>query len=206
MVYEYLVRAEHKKRDVRYRTIGEPLSTYAASTLLGRAIRVWKVVELDSKDEPLGSPNVLKDFWPRESSRSENQAQNEIFAAVTAARRGRDDQDQDDLKKYFMTILHDIVVHAEEQPDTTQLLIRTELDGDQGKYPVRHSDARAPDHGRTVVYALPDHVARKHCRVVFKEVGIPLSQLTNHNILFWCLTDAISGKPCSERLNADSEC
>lgn len=93
IVYEYAVYDSEKKRDIIYRTTGNALFNHQEYCLMGCAIRVWEVEELDSKGEPTGTINVLKDYWLTQGSRTEKQIQDEIFAAASATRQKRKELD-----------------------------------------------------------------------------------------------------------------
>ena len=218
IVYEYMVHDEAKGRDVWYRTVGDVLFNTRAYRLMGRAIRVWKVVELDVNEEPFGEEMVLKDYWITEDSKTEGQIQEEIFKA--ADKELGKDNDPANFKKYFMSIRHDTIVKMKAGADTTGLHLHCDgkLNVPYTEHPLRlsslakptppqikdscHASIRgsrpvtSPDAGKhdTPKGAPQPFEPRKHARLVFQEVGIPLYQVMDHKILFGCLHDATQGR------------
>ncbi|KAI3607815.1 other 1 protein kinase [Moniliophthora roreri] len=219
VVYEYMVYDEEKGREVWYRTVDAVLSNYRANRPLGRAIRVWKVRELDDKGEPFGPTYVLKDYWITLNSMTEGQIQSNIFEAAGRVRSNQD------FRKYFMTILHDTIVRIDGKEDTTELHLSAMVDLDSPEYSLKQVELKLPTHthiGSThsqssddggmvdadaflnslLAQADAEEIAerkrrvyepRKHARLVFKEVGQSLDQIKDQKLLFGCLIDALHG-------------
>ena len=135
---------------------------------------------------------VLKDFWIRLDSKTEGQIQAEIFQS--AREELSDESGPEGFQKYFMTIVHDTVVDIGLQ-DTSPLAISQLLDLTK-KY--NHRLLRLPSANEYSAHetAPPSHSfqCRKHCRLVFQEVGKPLHQVKDLTVLFQCLHDALQGK------------
>uniref|UniRef100_A0A0W0FLL4 Fungal-type protein kinase domain-containing protein n=1 Tax=Moniliophthora roreri TaxID=221103 RepID=A0A0W0FLL4_MONRR len=140
VVYEYMVYDEEKGREVWYRTVDAVLSNYRANQVLGRAIRVWKVRELDDKGKPFGPTYVLKDYWITLNSMTEGQIQSNILEAA-----GRVQSNQD-FRKYFMTILHDTIVQIDGKEDTTELHLGAMVDLDSPEYSLKQVELKLPTH------------------------------------------------------------
>uniref|UniRef100_A0A0W0GBD5 Protein kinase domain-containing protein n=2 Tax=Moniliophthora roreri TaxID=221103 RepID=A0A0W0GBD5_MONRR len=219
VVYEYMVYDEEKGREVWYRTVDAVLSNYRANRPLGRAIRVWKVRELDDKGEPFGPTYVLKDYWITLDSMTEGQIQSNIFKVAGQVRPNQD------FRKYFMTILHDTIVRIDGNEDTTELHLGAMVDLDSPEYSLKQVESKLPPRAHIVsthsestggsgmtdadelfdsLLAQADakkaaerkrrvYEPRKHARLVFKEVGQSLDQITDQKLLFGCLIDALYG-------------
>ena len=159
---------------------------------------------------------VLKDYWIPEHSKTEGQIQAEIFKYARKELDG--ERDSECFKKYFMTIHHDTVVDISGNPDTSKLCIRErpnprkhgerllELASDAKATPAQilGSCNTKPTGGNPIPLPTPDKhdtpqdapqlfEHRKHCRLVFQEVGKPLHQINDLKVIFQCLHDALQG-------------
>lgn len=179
-------------------------------------------VAIDStgKRSLVGPVMALKDYWIAKNARTEGEIQEDIFRRAQAARvcRGKAADHPEDVQKYFMTILHDAPVELQNGHfDTSEEFIRRPLPPDcQHTTPLLPPGKRATaPHGTsydmlakgTLANATPlgsdcskqhrlveyvfEH--RTHRRLVFKEVGVPLQELTDSSMLFKCLADATKG-------------
>ncbi|THH28687.1 hypothetical protein EUX98_g5506 [Antrodiella citrinella] len=207
VVYEYLVEGK------TYRTVGDAaLFSHQAYRLLGRAIRVWRVKEVGPDGELFRDEHALKDYWLPEYCQTEGEIQAEIFEDAAKA---RPDDSEMKFKNYFMTILHDTVLPPSNLPPIPPTTCRQlQLIVSETKAPtvphVKRSTNAQPTGGNVVSTPAPErgdypsYVAggvpvtiryepRKHCRLVFKEVGTPLHKIPNHINLFLCLVDALKG-------------
>lgn len=93
-----------------------------------------------------------------------------------------------------MTILHDILVHVQGHPDTTNLHLAQMPDRNHGAHVLQLSDSKQTTPAQVVGSGNFASAGRNHRRIVFKEVGTPLHDLTNHKELLGGLADALRGK------------
>ena len=172
----------------------------------------------------VGDPNaetvVLKDYWLTHDSKTERQLQNEIVEAVEKSRheRGVSKDEAEDPRKYLMTILHDCAVYVDGKEDNSKHFIRsdrpprfTEMTLMLQKETSTAAKASIPSTNEKAQGGLkvPEAVTqtsdwpsgsggwlehRKHRRLIIKEVGTPLQDVTDHKLLFRSLADAMRGK------------
>ncbi|THH28515.1 hypothetical protein EUX98_g5678 [Antrodiella citrinella] len=208
LAFDYIVG------DHRYRTT-KAIVTCPAHRLLGRATRVWRVREIDDAEKYISEERVLKDYWITEDCKTEKEIQTAI---IDAAEIARSDCQREDLEKYFMIILSDDQVQINDVPDTsTHYLSATGEDVDEfllqlaengyarpGPLTRDFFNARRADDdtfltpasspgGCSVIHAAIIYQPCKHRRLVFKEVGTPLHDITNHKVLFRCLSQGLQG-------------
>ncbi|THH29963.1 hypothetical protein EUX98_g4223 [Antrodiella citrinella] len=200
VVYEYMVSDKGVVK--LYRTVGDSaLFTYLSLRLIGRGTRVWRVREVSPDGELIGKEHALKDYWLPEDHQSEGEIQSAIFKL--AAKKFGDT----DYKQYFMTILHDTIVsHSSlpQLPDTYNQLGTQPSDDKHptnahvksvNTKPVGGSNISSPT---TNLSDYPPGVTlrydpRKHCRVLFDEVGTPVREIRNHSVVFRCLAEGMQG-------------
>ncbi|KAK7026794.1 hypothetical protein VNI00_015452 [Paramarasmius palmivorus] len=212
VVYDYMIYDTKEDREIWYRTVGEVISNYRAHRLLGRAIRVWVVQELNNKGVPFGNNLVLKDYWITLDSLTEGQIQSRIFEAAARARGNKE------FKKYFMTILHDTIVTIDGEEDSSPLHLGGEAVPMKSRFCLKKEAARnVPRPHIDFVHSestggndvpVPEeeesdnddpkhehhlYEPRKHARLVFKEVGTCLNMIKDQKTLFRCLIDALCG-------------
>ncbi|KAL0579595.1 hypothetical protein V5O48_002433 [Marasmius crinis-equi] len=170
----------------------------------------------DDKNEPLTA--VLKDYWIPLDATQESVTQEKIKKAYQENKPKR--SPEINPSDYLMTILHDIIVQVAGRDDTSQLYLRNGIPSDYKDFRLVQTDlppqrtkssnmngtnsklrngtggghveggreARKfdqPRRGRRRVYE-----PRKHCRLVFKEIGVRLDEIYNQKVLLECLMDA----------------
>lgn len=228
VAYEYMVK--DGDQEIWYQTVDKAVFSYRAARLLGRAIRVWKVrrVEFDEhgKGTLVGPVMALKDYWITKSSKTEGEIQHDIFkrAKATRERRGEPPESvEEDIRKHFMTIVHDVPVLLNGEADSSERFIRQPVPRDCDREPVQLPSQRqateahitsdnhtaegavtgstgpASDHPRLPEEEGAEAVkfifeARRHRRLVFAEVGVPLHELKDHRLLFQSLAEATKGE------------
>ncbi|KAG7449398.1 uncharacterized protein BT62DRAFT_929364 [Guyanagaster necrorhizus] len=187
-----------------YRTI-KCLSSFRASGLLSRATRVWKVFQLN---DPQYRECVLKDVWVPSDAKTELEIQQDIFRGIEENNPGI----SKDYQKHFMEILQcEVVQTSQKRDDDMPLFVRTSLET-IGEFALHRQEMASPS--RTILgtnisvpmgaglgnpnadsnLKLPHlHKGRKHVRVIFADVGVPLSEVWQLHILFNALGDALKG-------------
>ena len=161
------------------------LSDRGASSLLGRGTRVWKAVRIVDGLE-CGDPVALKDAWVegsrvREGENNERLKQSRVFVESEAS-----------FRSHFLTVeCHGDVLVAGAQ-DCTAQLFTTVPDPDADTLQSSSSEGTGTD-----VTSGPDKLPRRsgsshsqvHYRIVFKEVGLPLAEITSLRTIFKVLSD-----------------
>lgn len=179
-------------------------------------------VAIDSTGERtlVGPVMALKDYWLAKNARTEGEIQEDMFRRAREARVRRSEaaDHPEDVQKHFMTIVHDVPVELQNGHfDTSEEFIRCPLPQDcqhtslllppgrqataphgtshntLAKGTVANTACSASDYPKQhrVVEYVFEH--RIHHRLVFKEVGVPLQELTDSSMLFKCLADATKG-------------
>ena len=202
--YDITVRSE--TGDITtYRTVGF-LSLAAAEPIHGRATRVWDCNPLDEKGNPVVDEHVaLKDIWtdiprPREGhvyQRINRLAQNSGDVGIIDA-----------LKQTLLTVVCHGEVYIRERPDYTR-----EFPEDYDRYKLAHlTDHQKQERSRAyasqmdikahtgTIHAemprMPEYHRKVHYRIVFREVGTPLRDVTSLHKTFWALWSASAGALC----------
>ncbi|KAK0190707.1 hypothetical protein F5146DRAFT_1000692 [Armillaria mellea] len=188
-----------------YRTV-ECLSSFRASGLLSRATRVWTVCQIDDKNH---RKCALKDVWVPSNAKTELEIQQEIFSSI--------EKHHTEIKleyrtKYFMKILKcEVVQTSQNGDDDMPVFVRGDLEitGDLALSTLETANVSRTMPGSTISTptgasrANPDadnklqpprlYKGRKHVRVVFADVGTPLSDIRHPRVLFKALSDALEG-------------
>ncbi|KAK0499828.1 hypothetical protein EDD18DRAFT_1442434 [Armillaria luteobubalina] len=198
---EYTIQYQYRVGEKTYRTI-ECLSSFRASGLLSRATRVWRVFQLDDPDH---QERALKDVWIPSDAKTEFDIQQEIFHSIEGNRPGIDLK----YREHFVEILQCEVVRTSVAQDDMPVFVRQRLVIKE-HVPLRQSatakrsrimsgsNVAVPAGGSyantNVISGLQRlYKGRKHVRVVFADVGTPLSEVRNHSILFRALVSALKG-------------
>ncbi|KAJ8072300.1 hypothetical protein PM082_015859 [Marasmius tenuissimus] len=189
-VYDYQV-VDADGKEAWFRT-KQRLYDYRWTQILGQGLRVWEAHVLDASGFPIEDvvdgnrvrrTVVLKDYWLPLEAPLESDTQGRIIAGALSA-RGLEATQDEELRKYFMTILHDVVVQVEEGKRLAgrDYISSEALDGnlwiDTYAYITPEVDV--------CVYKL-----RKHCRTVFKEVGLRLDDISDQQVFVDCLVDSL---------------
>ncbi|KAJ3559785.1 hypothetical protein NM688_g130 [Phlebia brevispora] len=153
----------------RYRTL-QPLSGQEQEYLIGRGTRVWKVIRIEDGHE-VGEPVVLKEAWVDSHREREGFIQSRIRAA------GASTEYAEALKKALVTVLCHGDVFVDGAQDATRSL---------SEHDPSNVDNAADDSdlfGKRQV----------HYRIVFKEVGTPLHDVTSLATVYKALGDVTYG-------------
>lgn len=172
------------------------LSDFAAESALGRGTRVWEVQEL--KNGELDGPHcTLKDTW----SQVRRTREGEVYSAIHEA-LGPDE------KPHFLTVL----TYGQSRAPTTRGRTANKSvswDATRLRGPIRrHSRLSTPIVGslepsRTPVgshlatyevLADPGFWPRRRERIVFREVGVPLANLTSDEKAWVAMKGALTGE------------
>ncbi|TCD60210.1 hypothetical protein EIP91_010546 [Steccherinum ochraceum] len=211
IAYEYTVLGKEGEEHV-YRTVGNGIFSHQRHRILGRGTRIWKVREVNAEGEFISDEHVLKDYWLSQNSQTEGEIQAEI---LSAARKTRTEKGIpcDDISKHFMTILHDTVVTIDGKQDENSVYLPNfhmppescgTMEVDLSKiqtYDFYGEIVLRDDPVMTAPSACGDwpklagryYESRKHCRLVFKEVGTPLHQVRSHRLIFQALSFVLEG-------------
>ena len=210
--YRYTCQGTQGKKRV-FQTIGDPISEEGAYPIVSRANRVWEVgeVKLDQDGNVVLDGNgdtifisddiyVLKDSWLYENARLEGDIQREIFSELSEA-------DADEARKFFLTILVENVVEWDGEADVTPVCPRcdrTRIDWTMERSGGPRSSAALAERRdriansksaeaktRSSIYRTFD--ARKHVRIVFKERGRCMYEVTDLRRAFQCLLGCVKG-------------
>ncbi|KAK0440942.1 uncharacterized protein EV420DRAFT_1769154 [Desarmillaria tabescens] len=152
-----------------YRTV-ECLSSFRTNSVATRATRVWKAFQLN---DPQYRERALKDVWIPSDAKTELEIQQDISRSIEENEPGI----SKDYRKHFMNILDCEVVRTSRNDDDDMAVF------------VRALVESIGDTSHTQCL----HKGRKHVRVVFADVGMPLYHVQHHNILFSALRDALKG-------------
>jgi hypothetical protein len=152
-----------------------------------RATRVWEVYEGDGKDDQ--KTHALKDTWVDTSRAREGQTYKNVLAGAT-----------DEEKRFFLTVVCDGDVKLESGKDDTTLGTRRGSPPD-ASFQVFDKPARSDSDYLFIgnsrlplpVEKTPAFVNRVHYRIVFNEVGVPLSDLSNMGEIWQAVCDANKG-------------
>ncbi|KAK0190699.1 hypothetical protein F5146DRAFT_1137526 [Armillaria mellea] len=188
-----------------YRTV-ECLSSFRASGLVSRATRVWTVCQLDDKKH---RKCALKDVWVPSDAKTELEIQQEIFSSIE---KHHPEIKSEYQTQYFMKILKcEVVQTSQNGDDDMPVFVREglEITGDLALSTPETAHVSRTMPGSIIStptgasLANPDaenksppprlHKGRKHVRVVFADVGTPLSDIRQPRVLFNALSDALKG-------------
>ncbi|PBK69877.1 hypothetical protein ARMSODRAFT_1018617 [Armillaria solidipes] len=202
---EHIIQYDYHIGGKTYRTV-KCLSSFRASGLLSRATRVWTVCQINDKKHPTCA---LKDVWVPSNAQTELEIQREIFSSIE---ENHPEIDKVYRKKYFMEILEcEVVRTSQNRDDDMPVFVRERLEviGDLALYTPETAKVSRTMPGSTISaptgasLANPDadnkpqpprlYKGRKHVRVVFADVGTPLSDIRQPPVLFKALSDALEG-------------
>ncbi|KAK0226339.1 hypothetical protein IW262DRAFT_1457573 [Armillaria fumosa] len=202
---EHAIQYEYRIDGKTYRTV-KCLSSFRASGLLSRATRVWTVCKIKEKGHPLCA---LKDVWIPSNAQTEHEIQQEIFDSIE---KNHPEIGNGYREKYFMKILAcEVVKTSQGCNDDMPVFVRGPLEimDNLALYtPETVNESRIMP-GSTIStptgasLANPDadnkpqpprpYNGRKHVRVVFADIGKPLSDIRQPRVVFKALSDAFKG-------------
>ncbi len=202
---EHAIQYDYHIGGNTYRTV-KCLSSFRASGLLSRATRVWTVCQINDKKH---SKCALKDVWVPSDAKTELEIQQDIFGGIE---ENHPEIGKEYRKKYFMEILEcEVVQTSQNCNDDMPVFVRERLEiiGDLALYTPETANVSRTMPGSTIStptgasHANPDadnkprpprlYNGRKHVRVVFTDVGTPLSDIQQPRVLFNALSDALKG-------------
>ncbi|GJE97380.1 hypothetical protein PsYK624_135970 [Phanerochaete sordida] len=177
------------------------ISNLGAEAPRGRGTRVWEVRLLDADKQPTGPPLVLKDSWGDSDRRSEFDILHDIRNSGSPSLRKT-------ICKYFVEAIDHWDVQIAGKDDHTHVIkkdgtrpeavwapftvsaeysatTRTDAKPVQGVFKVPE---RGPNEGAAINYS-----AKIHRRIVFKQVGRTLQELSSMSQVFNCLADITTG-------------
>ncbi|KAK0461953.1 uncharacterized protein EV420DRAFT_1330968 [Desarmillaria tabescens] len=198
----HTIQYDYRVGENTYRTI-ECLSSFRASGLLSRATRVWRVRQLNDPDH---RECALKDVWIPSDAKTELEIQQEIFRSIEENCPEIDKE----YRKHFMEILQcEVIQTFQKYSDDMPVFVRAPLEKNKevtlhinktakGGRILSGTTVSAPTGGsyanRKDTPALNRlYKGRKHVRVVFADVGMPLSEVRQHDVLFTALANALKG-------------
>ena len=151
-----------------YRTL-EWLSYRSAETVRGKGTRVWKATKL-LDGERVGEPVALKDCWVDGSLEREAVVNAKVSESEVVA-------NNPEYARFFLTTLAHGDVFVADKPDITA----------KHFYMIdrKHWDRRHEDHSTPYLV---------HYRIAFKEIGVPLREITSLYTVFSVLLDAVDGE------------
>ncbi|KAK0480485.1 hypothetical protein EDD18DRAFT_1363656 [Armillaria luteobubalina] len=202
---ELTIQYDYRTGGGTYRTV-ECLSSFRASGLLSRATRVWTVCQLNDKKH---RKCALKDVWVPSSAQTELEIQQEIFKSIE---ENHPEIEREYRKKYFMEILEcEVVRTSDDCDDDMPAFVQEQLEI-IGCLPLHMQETASVSRTmpRSIIctptgasLANPDadnilqpprlYKGRKHVRVVFADVGTPLSDIQQPRVLFNALSHALKG-------------
>ncbi|KAK0443347.1 uncharacterized protein EV420DRAFT_1277980 [Desarmillaria tabescens] len=196
----------HVGRQV-YRTV-ECLSSFRAAGLISRGSRVWKVYRVG---DPEDKYYALKDVWIPDDATTEGDIQRSLFENIQNS-----GTDGEDFKQHFVEIENCELVTCDGKIDKTGSFMRRRLPdqfhtfligalassdfSDKGtSSQVTGSTIAtpkdAPDGGPAEVGMDPRcrYSDKKHCRIIYKDVGTPLDSLAHPGDVLHALASATKG-------------
>ncbi|KAK0190451.1 hypothetical protein F5146DRAFT_1223342 [Armillaria mellea] len=200
---EYTIQYDYRVGEKTYRTI-DCLSSFRAKGLVSRATRVWRVFQLG---HPCQQEYALKDVWLPSNAKTEPEIQQDIFDSIEKNNPGIGEK----YREHFMKISQcEVVQTSQTRDDNMPDFVRQPLgskkhvtlrrsEASKGSRILSGSDVAVPA-GGTRPKAAPrlQHLykGRKHVRIVFVDIGTPLSEVRNHNVLFTALGSTLEGLEC----------
>ncbi|KAF8576249.1 hypothetical protein K439DRAFT_1664701 [Ramaria rubella] len=176
------------------------LSDFGADGLRGRGTRVFEACRLND-GVPDGTSVAIKDVWVDDDRPKEGQVRQDIENEVA-----NNDGDKARAHKYFLTVLHHGNVMIDGQVDNTRTLIlrgdappsisQFRLNLQEGPLVYREPSIGATPLGPSMARAQHTDLAyshKDHYRIVFKEVGQPVHNMTRLDDTFQALVDATNG-------------
>ncbi|KAJ3548962.1 hypothetical protein NM688_g5229 [Phlebia brevispora] len=177
--YDITVRSRDAKAMV-FRTIGI-LSDSGARMVVGRATRVWKVVQLIDGVETEG-PVALKEAWVDSAREREGEVHSRVMQSIYESEQCQEANDR------FITVLIHGDVHVADSRDHAPTAVYKDA------VPSAHF-TRSLNSGsvHTVSPHLTTIPSQVHYRIVYNEVGEPLSAVSSLEIVFQALEDVLQG-------------
>ncbi|KAJ6511323.1 hypothetical protein C8R47DRAFT_730606 [Mycena vitilis] len=150
------------------------LSDNRSDSICGRGTRVWEAYR---EDDPDRISVAIKDLWTSLNVVPEG---TQLLDLHTQLRALSDPETSRPPGDYFLTVVSHGFVQTTDGVDdhTVDVMLR----------------------GHSFQVASADHSARKHYRIVFKEVGVPLDRLRSMSEIFQALADATRALALLHRL------
>ncbi|KAJ3556689.1 hypothetical protein NM688_g1886 [Phlebia brevispora] len=174
--YDIEVHSEGSETSI-YRTIGI-LSDYGAGRIVGRGTRVWKAVHV-MDGEPTGDHVALKDAWVHGWREREGIKYSRIMQSDYLS-------EHKDLQQHFITVLSHGDVSVSGKPDRTPIYPPFAVPLE--KLPVLLESIRDASVGPA---SLSSYHFQVHYRVVYKEIGHPLSETNSLLVVFQALLEIL---------------
>lgn len=161
-----------------YRTLDLLSHEGGALRVLSRGTRVWKAVKIVD-GEPTGDPVALKDVWVDSDREREGDVVSQVLQSTYLSENA-------DMKIFFIPVhCHGDVIISGKKDRTPEVVRYSRTD----TIPGDPSDDERP--------------SRVHYRIVYGEVGEPLSKVTSLYKVFRALKDAVIGEPIRSRMKFD---
>ena len=205
MTLDITVRNSSTGVETTYRT-RRLLSNIGADAVKGRGTRVWEVRELDSEGKERSTPLVLKDVWIDSDRKSEGA----ILYAVHS-KDGVPEDVREMLDKFFVHVENEGNVYVDGVPDHTRnvmlkghtlpedldrVFVPADLRGrpmvGSAHLDVQGSAAVAPAENEPE--PPPPYAGKYHYRIVYKELGKTIRQVSSLSEAFGHLSDVVTGK------------
>ncbi|KAK0199613.1 hypothetical protein DFS33DRAFT_177630 [Desarmillaria ectypa] len=204
---QYAIQYDYHVGGQVYRTV-ECLSSFHPAGLISRGSRVWKVYRVgDAEDKYY----ALKDVWIPDDAMTEGEIQRSLFETIKNSQT-----DKEDFKKHFIEIEECSLVACNGEVDKTNSFMGKQLpdqfhtfllgalassDSSDRGMPSRVTGSTiattkgAPDGGPAEAETDQryQYSNKKHCRIIYKEVGTPLDSLTHPGKVLRALASATKG-------------
>ncbi|KAK0189893.1 hypothetical protein F5146DRAFT_931543, partial [Armillaria mellea] len=192
---QYAIQYEYHIGGQVYRTVDSLNSPRV--NLISRGSRVWKVRRIGG---PPDKYYALKDVWIAHDAMTEGEIQRSLFESIQNSQT-----DKEDFKRYFIEIKDGELVAWNDEVNKTSSFMRQPLPRHFQTFllgAVASSDSSykqitgptvgismdVPGSGPRCLYT-----DKKHCRIVYKEVGTPLDSLTYPSMMLRALVSATRG-------------
>ncbi|SJL08615.1 uncharacterized protein ARMOST_11982 [Armillaria ostoyae] len=164
------------------------------ANLISRGGRVWKVRRVGDQEDKY---YALKDVWIAHDAMTEGEIQRSLFESIQNSQT-----DKEDFKRYFVEIEDCELVAWNDEVDKTSSFMRqplprhfqTFLLGAVASPDSSHKQVTGPTVG--ISMGVPGsgprclYTDKKHCRIVYREVGTPLDSLTRPGMVLRALDTA----------------
>ncbi|KAK0211957.1 hypothetical protein IW262DRAFT_344149 [Armillaria fumosa] len=196
---QYTIQYDYHVGGHVYRTV-ECLSSFRAAGLISRGSRVWKVYRVG---DPEDKYYALKDVWILDDAMTEGEIQRSLFESIQNTLT-----DQEDFKQYFVEIEECELVAWNGEVDRTSSFMRKQLPDRFHTFLLGTlASSDSSDKGmssRVTGFTIanpkgaPDggpyrYNNKKHCRILYKDVGKPLNSLTHPGDVLRALESATRG-------------
>ncbi|KAK0433467.1 hypothetical protein EV421DRAFT_1718641 [Armillaria borealis] len=192
---QYAIQYDYHIGGQVYRTV-DSLSSPRAN-IISRGGRVWKVRRVGDQEDKY---YALKDVWIAHDTMTEGEIQRSLFESIQNSQT-----DKEDFKRYFIEIEDCKLVAWNDEVDKTSSFMRqplprhfqTFLLGAVASPDSSHKQVTGPTVG--VSMGVPGsgprylYTDKKHCRIVYREVGTPLDSLTRPGMVLRALVSATRG-------------